>query len=295
MAEDALDYYVCQTPITDPGEYAELFEGLPTEVPTLRRVVQGILIHVFWAERYGVTLSEERSGEVQLRWVKRMLRRVRELDDRPLTDARPPEARAVGNCRDFSVMLCAMLRHQGVPARARCGFGAYFTPGKYEDHWVCEYWRVDEERWVLVDAQLDELQCEALRIGFDPCDVPRDQFLPGGRAWQLCRSGEADPDDFGIFDMHGLWFVLGDLGRDVASLNRMELLPWDGWGIVDGEDRDYSEEEWDLLDRAAALSLADNAAFPELRAIYENDARLRVPSSIQSYTEKGAETVDLTG
>jgi hypothetical protein len=28
-------------------------------------------------------------------------------------------------------MLCAILREQEVPARARCGFGAYFNLGKF--------------------------------------------------------------------------------------------------------------------------------------------------------------------
>jgi hypothetical protein len=80
---------------------------------------------------------------------------------------------------------------------------------------------------VFVDAQLDELQQAAMKINFDVLDVPRDQFIVGGKAWQMCRSGEQNPAKFGIFDMHGLGFVRGNLVRDVASLNKMELLPWD--------------------------------------------------------------------
>ena len=91
-----------------------------------------------------------------------------------------------------------------VPARARCGFGAYFLPNHYEDHWVAEYWNAAEERWVLVDAQLDEFQRREMQVAFDPLDVPRDQFIVGGAAWKMCRSGVADPDSFGIFDMRGL-------------------------------------------------------------------------------------------
>ena len=41
------------------------------------------------------------------------------------------------------------VRAQGTPARARCGFGAYFGKGRFEDHWVCEYWDAAEERWRL--------------------------------------------------------------------------------------------------------------------------------------------------
>ena len=35
------------------------------------------------------------------------------------------------------------------------------------------------QRWVLVDAQLDELQCDTMKIPFDTLDVPRDQFIVG--------------------------------------------------------------------------------------------------------------------
>ena len=94
-------------------------------------------------------------------------------------------------------------------------------PNHYEDHWVAEYWSAAQRRWVLVDAQLDDLQCAALQPDFDPLDVPRDRFIVGGAAWQMCRSGQADPERFGIFDMRGLGFIRGDFLRDVAALNRV--------------------------------------------------------------------------
>ena len=279
--KDALEYYARPGPMTDPQEYAGLFDGLPTEIPALCRIVQGLLIHIFWAERYGVTLSEERKEEVQIRSVAHKLARIRELDDRPLTVARPLEKRLVGNCRDFSTMLCAMLRHQGVPARARCGFGAYFQPHHYGDHWVCEYWEADDQRWVMVDAQLDPLQCQVLEIQFDPLDVPPDQFLRAGKAWLMCRAGQADPDRFGIFDMHGMWFIRGNVVRDLLSLNRIEILPWDGWGLIAKEEQDISAEDIELLDRVATLTLAGNEAFSEVRSTYKNDDRLRIPPDWQ--------------
>ena len=96
-----------------------------------------------------------------------MLARITEFDSQPLTIARPLDRKFVGNCRDHSTLLCSILRQQGVPARARCGFGAYFMPNHYEDHWVCEYWNAAQQRWILVDAQLDQLQREALNIPFD--------------------------------------------------------------------------------------------------------------------------------
>jgi len=280
MSEDttnSLAYYARPGIMTDPKEYAGQLDGMPTEIPALCEVVQGLLLHIFWAERYGLELTEERKQEVNIRTVQGKLARILELSDQPLTTARPLEQRLVGNCRDFSVLLCAILRHQGVPARARCGFGAYFLPGRFEDHWLCEYWHADEGRWVLVDAQLDAFQRQTLDIQFDPLDVPRDQFLVGGKAWQMCRAGQANPDHFGIFDMHGLWFIRGDLVRDFLALNKVEILPWDGWGDVITDEPDVSDEETAWFDRLAALTLAGNEAFSEIRSLYENDVRLHMP------------------
>jgi hypothetical protein len=51
-----------------------------------------------------------------------------------------------------------------------------------------------------------------------------------------------------------------------------------------------------LLDRVAALTACGgNEAFSEMRALYEEDAHLRVPAVINSYTRMGPRKVDLTG
>ncbi|HBI55481.1 MAG TPA: transglutaminase, partial [Firmicutes bacterium] len=189
-------FYAEQGIITEPGEYGDKLQDLPRDISALVKVVQGLLIHVFWAERYGLNLPEERKQEVQLRKVRLQLQRIFQLDERPLETPRPMEKRLAGNCRDFATLLCSFLRSQGIPARARCGFGAYFRPGTYEDQWVCEYWHAEQKRWVLVDAQLDDLQRDVLGIRFDALDVPRNEFIVGGKAWHWCRQGEADPNDF---------------------------------------------------------------------------------------------------
>ena len=60
-------YYSTPGPMTDPGAMAALLNDLPTDVGELVRVVQGLLIHVFWAGRYGLELDEARQSEVQIR------------------------------------------------------------------------------------------------------------------------------------------------------------------------------------------------------------------------------------
>jgi hypothetical protein len=279
-----LAYFIEQGPMSEPGAYVSLFENLPASISDLVKLVQGITIHVFWAERYGLKVPSERMDELQLRSMERRLARTMELDASPLTEPRPLDKKLLGNCRDHSLLLTALLRHQEIPARARCGFGAYFMPDHFEDHWVTEYWNQEQSRWILVDAQLDELQCDVMRISFNTLDVPRDQFIVGGKAWQMCRSGQQDPDKFGIFDMHGLGFVRGNLVRDVASLNKMELMPWDCWGVILSESLD-NPNDLTMLDAIASLSAADVPDFETLRVCYESDPRLFMNGELLSYVK----------
>ncbi len=269
-------YYLQSGPLSSlPAEIQS--ETLPDDLESLVKVVQGLLMHVFWAERYGVKLTPGRKDEVNLRSFAEKFPALYALDDSPISTARPTDKRLVGNCRDFSNFLAALLRLKGIPARTRCGFGAYFEPGKYIDHWVTEYWNQAEARWVMVDAQLDELQQEVLKIKFNPLDVPSYQFITGGKAWLLCRSGQSDAQKYGILDMHGLWFIRGDLVRDFLALNRLEILPWDTYGFISKHDSQLTSKEMELLDKIAGLTLQPDEAFDEILSIYAKTPDLRVP------------------
>jgi hypothetical protein len=268
----SLVYFAEHGAVTDPGPHAALLDSLPDPLDQLCRSIQGLLIHRNWAEAYGVRLPPERAGDAQARSVDRILDFILELDSRPLAEQRDPLKRFAGTCRDFAVLLCAVLRHRGLPARARCGFGTYFVPGRFEDHWICEHWDSVTERWVQTDAQLDEVQREKLKLDFDSLDMPEDRFVVAGAAWRQCRRGDADPEQFGIFDMHGLWFVRGNVLRDLASLNRVEVLPWDDWGMLLrlGENEGVPED-LQLIDEAARLTADGIESVDAVRAIYERE------------------------
>jgi transglutaminase-like putative cysteine protease len=187
----------------------------------------------------------------------------------------------MSNCRDFSVVLCAILRHQGVPSRTRCGFGTYFLPEHYEDHWVCEVWSSERRRWILVDAQLDALQREVLQLDFDPLDVPYDRFIVASHAWQMVRTGHTHPDSFGIFEWHGFDFIRGNLVRDFIALNKVEILPWDGgWGYLSAPYGEAFCEQDALFDRLAELTDPRRVDFAALRAMYDADPRWYPPVEV---------------
>jgi hypothetical protein len=248
-----------------------------------------MMIHEHWAPAYRVRLSAERKAESHLRSTAQMLDVTFAKNARPLADGRSLYQKTVGVCRHFTVLMVAMLRAKGIPARSRCGFGGYFSAGKFEDHWVAEYW--DGTRWKLTDAQIDPSQRAILHLTMDLTDVPRDAFLTAGDAWQRCRDGRADPNVFGIFHERGLWFVGQNLIRDFAALNNMEMLPWDSWGaMVEPEALPMPDEIVALMDRAAALTMEPDNNFEALRALYE-DARLAVPDVVYNAVLKKREAV----
>jgi hypothetical protein len=275
----SLEFYLRPAMMTDPGADAGAFDELPPDIGSLVRTVQDLLVHEHLTSAYGLELLDERRRESQIRPVARMLRSLLARDSRPLSVARPVDERLVGVCRHFAVLLVSILRAKGVPARARCGFGAYFFPGRYEDHWVCEYWNSGRQRWILVDAQIDAVQRDIFKPAFDLLDVPRDQFLVAGEAWARCREGEADPQAFGIFDMRGPAEIAQNLLRDFAAANNMEMLPWDVWGAMPRGSLP-SGADLELFDRVAALTRKPDSGFDEISRRYSESDRLRVPASV---------------
>jgi hypothetical protein len=271
--------------MTDAGKYAGLLDGLPEGPAGAGRVVQGLLIHEFLTGLYGVTLTEDERDRVNLRRVEQVLAAVADVDARPLDQVREPGDRIATNCRGFSVLAVTLLRAQGVDARARCGFGSYFTPGYFEDHWVAEFH--DGQRWRLFDAQIDEVQRVSFGIDFDLTDVPRDKFVIAGDAWQQVRQGEADPGRFGLTAIHeaGDWWIAANLMRDAAALAGVELLPWDLWGAMPEPE---SEIDVELFDELAAATAGPS--MPDVRRLLADD-RLRVPGEVYNVQHRRKEAI----
>jgi hypothetical protein len=279
-----LSFYAQPAAMTSAGRYASLLDALPRDIAGLAAVAHGLLIHEHLTSAYGVTLSDQDRSSVHIRPVEGLLERIVARDTRPLDIPRPPAARVAGNCRHFTVLMVTILRAQGTPARARCGFGGYFGTGTFEDHWVCEYWHADQERWILVDAQIDDRQRELFPIDFDVTDVPRDRFLVAGEAWARCRAGAEDPGKFGLSLLNeaGDWWIAGNLMRDAVALGNVELLPWDVWGAMPAPDEPIDDDRRALFDRLAALTRTTDTAFAELRQLCQDDDRLRVPQAVRN-------------
>ncbi|MGO9198119.1 MAG: transglutaminase-like domain-containing protein [Acidimicrobiales bacterium] len=278
MNPEALDFYRSPGVMTALPDHPAL-TGMPSDLDGLRGVVQGLLLHRGWAPAYGVEEDAIRVDEQNLRSTADLLRRVVEISSEPMTVSRQPVDRVLCICRHFTLLHTALLRSQGIPSRVRCGFSNCFDPAKWYDHWVTERW--NGERWVRDDPQIDELQARTVNLDFDAHDQPPGKFLTGGEAWIAARAGEVDPFLFGIFDMWGLAFIAGNVISDFACLNKVELLPWDAWGMMTGPHDPVTDEEAAVLDDVAAL--AGSGDFPAIRARFLSDDRLRVPADITSF------------
>jgi hypothetical protein len=218
---------------------------------------------------YGVTVAPEREAEAHLRYARQIVDGILAIDARDLQKARDPGKRLVGVCHHFAKLLVALLRTKGIPARMRYGFGDYFNPGYYEDHSLCEYWNAAELRWVLVDPQFDSVWQQ--HVTHNVLDVPRTHFLVPAYAWQQCRLGLADAATFGIFqgDMRGLWFIAGNMIKDLAALNKMEMLQWDAWtGMPRPNNTMQNKKTLAFFDRLADLQQDSDANFAALRKFY---------------------------
>jgi hypothetical protein len=263
---------------------------LPDDPIELRRLASGLCVHPAMSHSYGVTADDRHESEPNLRPVSAIVSALRARRDESLGASRGPTDRVVGTCRTFTVLFVALLRAVGVPARARCGHAGYFERDRWIDHWVAEWWSDDRGRWVRADAQLDEGQLGWFAIDWDPSDVPPGVFLTGGECWQAIRRGEVDGRRCGILDMWGAWFVRGNVVRDLAALNKIELLPWDGWGITEDLSAAGSPDDDAYIDLLADVCASDDLA--RIRAAYDDD-RVRVPDIITSFLPTGPVQVRL--
>lgn len=261
-----LEYFTQPGPTTNLGGYADLVRELPCGPAELARVVRGLIIHQGLVALAGLELSAERLTDRNRVGAVAILDGVLDIDPSPLAVERPPLNRMVGYCYHFAVLHCALLRAKGVPARARCGFAAYYTDGAWIDHWVVEYW--EQGAWVLIDPD------SARDV------VSTDDFHHAGLAWKRCRAGIDDPSRHGNHELWGWDELRGSLISDVGSLNKVEVAEWETWcERIDIEHKERPNEELDAqLDGLADLVMADGA-FDELQRTFREEQWLRPPAA----------------
>jgi hypothetical protein len=90
---------------------------------------------------------------------------------------------------------------------------------------------------------------------------------------------------------HGAHWIAGNLRLDFASLNKVEMLPWDVWGAGWEPGEQPTDDLLDLFDSVAALTVGADATFAELRRRYDTDGSLRMDGTVFNVLRDKTETV----
>ena len=270
---EPIDYAV-PGPLTSLDEVEPVaFAGLPDDAVGICRPVPNLVLQP--ADATAAGLSEERFAENQVRRADQLVATLLALEPAPLVNGRARERRVVGTCRHFAVLACALLRHRGIPARVRCGFATYFQPGQGLDHWITEYWHVPDGRWVRIDPE-----ALGLKVLERPEDLAVGEFLTGGEAWAGYRDGRLDAAVFGVHGTEnwGPAEIRGNAIRDLAALNKVEMLPWDEWGRMAASYRGETGSGYDaLIDVVAEVTAGEDLS--AVAALYA-EADLAVPPEL---------------
>lgn len=281
IMENTLKIYKGHDIMTEIKTMKNMVVGIPRDIETIVSYVQNILLHQHWSNAYGLKLSDERKKEPWIRSFEDKLIFLNNLGFNHVSDIKTNENKMISICRDFSVVSAALCREAGIPARARCGFATYFENGKYIDHWVLEYWNEDKNKWIMVDAQLDDLQQRELKVTFDPMEVSEEYFITGPRAWLMCREGKVDPRLFGIFTWWGYDYLSCNLLLDVNSLLKIPMQPWDIWdGYKNLPIEEWTEEDYEVMDELSRLALKVDNDFEALERFVKDNDKIRVPEDL---------------
>ena len=113
-----------------------------------------------------------------------------------------------------------------------------------------------------------------------PEDLQPGEFLTGGEAWTSYRHGGIDAATFGVegTENFGPAEISGNTIRDLAALNKVEMLPWDEGGQMTAAYAGQAGPGYDeLIDEVAAACASDS---PRHVADLYSRPELRVPAEL---------------
>ena len=123
-----------------------------------------------------------------------------------------------------------------------------------------------------------EFAVRMIRYG---ADLPDAAFWTGGKAWQMARGKVVEADRFGLGpndqNVRGWWFIRERLQLDLAALNKVELLCWDGTDRLS----EKNSADQALLDQMAELM--QNPDTTTLRERCATDPQWQIPTTVTCY------------
>lgn len=201
------------------------------------------------------------------------------LDERGFRADRNVEHKLVVTCRYVSVLMSAILKAKGIPARCRAGFAPYFKEGVSMDHWINQYYSEKEKRWITFDA--DGFYEEG-GMPLSQYDMPESSFDWVAEAYLSVRNGKTDGKQYVYADNLGtcsLPALIRYLIYDFHALMNQELTYTFLPAYLEGRLDRLTEVELQEFDRLARWMLEPDRYFEELCTIWKQERKWRILSS----------------
>lgn len=293
MEQAVLEHYKKTGTYTYAGFYKEYFRSLPDDISTLGRLVCSQVIHrvtlkegntnanasLLYGDMNRYPWYRMRCEDDVLLTAPALTAELFRMDERGFVKDRRTENKIVVTCRYVSVLMSAILKAKGIPARSRAGFAPYFQQGISMDHWINQFYNEKENRWVTFDA--DGFYEESGMFSFQ-YDMPQDCFDWVAKAYLEVRSGKTDGRQFLYADGLGtcsLPALIRYLIYDFHALMNNELtfsfLP----AYLDGRLDKLTEAELKELDQLALWLLDPDRYFHELCGLWERERKFRILNS----------------
>lgn len=288
--EKILEFYRRPSLYTDLGCYKEFARALPDDINELCMLQRMQIIHPivlkdegvrnskasFWGDMTKISAARFDFEDELFPAAIGMLNELLRKNSNYTTD-RAAEDKIHVTCRGQAVLLAAVLKVKGYPARVRSGFAPYIRyDGINYDHWVTEYYNEDEERWVIVDA---DIHCCEHELDFDDNDIPRDKYIFGAEAYLGMRNKSFQDGEIYYASVPatlGMKAALRALFYDYHCLMGDEVLFNNVPRYLEDKGFDLAEEEYLELDRLARMMLFPDENFDKLLDIWNSELKYRI-------------------
>jgi len=283
------EHYLTFSTFTYPGLYKQELIELPNDIAELGLLVRNNIIHrtTLAAGNTG-TNADLRFGDMtKVPWWRQpdddvlptaaaILAEIYRMDNRGLVMDRAVENRPILTCRSVSILMAAILKSKGIPARVRSGNAPYFEEGQSDDHWINQYWSDEQGRWITIDVD----GSLSLNEDFDPYDMPEGTFDFPAKAWLDVRVGKVKPDYFyNAGDFRGAMVVAWSLFYDFHSLMNDENIYLHLPELVRvHEFSKLADKQLKEIDDLAELMLDPDANFDKLKEIFDTKKEWRLLS-----------------
>ena len=236
-ANDILQHYRKFSQYTDPGLYRTRLGVLPNNIDELGRLIrQQIIPPVLLKIGNQYSNADMRYGDMEkVPWWRQreddvfptavaILAELYRREEKGFIVTRQEKDKLVLSCRSIALLVAAVLKYQGIPARVRSGFASYILPrdGTHYDHWINQYWDSQEQRWITIDVD-----CCLEDLEFNPFDMPENTFGWAANTWLAVRKkNECWQKFYNAGGFYGLITIAWQLYYDFHCLMNNEIIYW---------------------------------------------------------------------